>query len=427
MNPYAPSINRIFAICMSVFILSGGGCRGRHAPASSPASQPATATQAAQPAPPTIPAKLSVTQGWSQQFLIALAQRLSQGWFIPYALTDAPMCPAGLSAHPGVLFMAVRKLDRNYQSFSWKESPRIDIWLMPSSYVPREYGEPSRRAKGLRQWRGLGVFVLTENIETSLDVPALLNAALGAVDAGAAAPDGVTTAIGAARLEQVKTKTPGGDSEVTGQLKGSIKDDQTGHYVPIHVSVDQTLGKLFWWKILDRRGRDDEAVPVETMAVFRGESLGDDNASLLIPRAAMFGGGRDDKQWGLPLTQALSEVLRGGQKVPPEMIERATVIAVGTGKHYNGPCISGPDGSLAMPINNAFDIQRVLRGNTSLKSISFRTSAPTAPAGQIVEGRKYLLFLAPGPLDYWAMMSETDPVMGGQGAFEVLGVLGVDH
>ncbi|MCE5327113.1 MAG: hypothetical protein LLG01_11950 [Planctomycetaceae bacterium] len=426
MNPYAPIFTRIFAICMSVFIVGGVGCRGRQAPAP-PASQPATATQAAQLAPPTISAKLSVTQGWSQQFLIALAQRLPQGWFIPYALTDAPMCPAGLSAHPGVLFMAVRKLDRNYQNLNWKESPRIDIWLMPSSYVPREYGEPSRRAKGLRQWRGLGVFVLTENIDTSLDVSALLNAALGAVDVGAAAPDGLTTAIGAARLEQVKARTPGGDSEVTRHLNGFINDSETGRSVPIRVDVDQTLGKLFWWKIMDRRGRHDEAMNVETMAVFRGESLGDDNASLLMPRVAMFGGGREDKQWGLPLTRALSEALRPGQKVPPEMIERATVIVVGTGRHYNGPCIPGPDGSLDMPRNDAFDIQRVLRGNSRLKSISFRTFTPTAPAGEIVEGRKYLLILAPGPLDYWAMMSETDPVMGGQDAFEVLGVLDVDH
>ena len=83
------------AVGLLLFALVSPGCK-----AAAPASRPAGPAAPAQPpsTSQTQPSQPTATDRKAAKALVtALAERLPEGWFIPYALADAPMAPEGLT------------------------------------------------------------------------------------------------------------------------------------------------------------------------------------------------------------------------------------------------------------------------------------------------------------------------------------------
>lgn len=92
--------------------------------------------------------------------------------------------------------------------------------------------------------------------------------------------------------------------------------------------------------------------------------------------------------------------LRGlGVAIDPAWTAAATIWVIAEFTQSTYPCRPGPDGSLDMILRDAFTPTRVLRGTLMAGSIDVDAAAlqgPNYPAS-LVEGRSYLLLLAPTP------------------------------
>lgn len=88
-----------------------------------------------------------------------------------------------------------------------------------------------------------------------------------------------------------------------------------------------------------------------------------------------------------------------GVAIDPAWAERATVWVVGTLESGTYPCRPGPDGSLDMIVRDSFTVTRVLRGELRMAEIDVDAAALRGPGypAMLVEGRSYLLMLAPTP------------------------------
>jgi len=88
-----------------------------------------------------------------------------------------------------------------------------------------------------------------------------------------------------------------------------------------------------------------------------------------------------------------------GVAIDPAWAAAATIWVLAEFGQDTYPCRPGPDGSLDMILRDAFTPTRVLRGTLAARSIDVDAAAlqgPSYPAS-LVEGRSYLLLLAPTP------------------------------
>ncbi|MCY1058388.1 hypothetical protein OV142_25150 [Nannocystis sp. SCPEA4] len=127
----------------------------------------------------------------------------------------------------------------------------------------------------------------------------------------------------------------------------------------------------------------------------------------------------------------LDGLVRPWHALDPALAESAPVWLVTRYEPGTYPCVQGPDGSLDMLIQDRFTALQVVRGSVRAPGLDLDLGALRGPnfPRAYAEGRRYLLFLRPGPrgqallADPDALGSTTDRF----GADEVLAALDLDQ
>ncbi|PCC66697.1 hypothetical protein SAMN02745121_00573 [Nannocystis exedens] len=131
------------------------------------------------------------------------------------------------------------------------------------------------------------------------------------------------------------------------------------------------------------------------------------------------------------LPAGLSGVVEPWHPFDPQLAESAPVWLVTRYEPGTYPCRSGPDGSLEMLIQDRFTALQVVRGAVQAPGVDLNLNAlrgSAYPRGY-AEGRRYLLFLRPGPKGQ-ALLADPH-ALGGMhdrwGPDEVLAVIDLDQ